>query len=141
MRIFRRLSCPGPAAGRPATPPDARRAVERLSEDEALRGDLTDEGYGPLLGVVAGLAIARAGRFASTDDLYLALRRLLKGAVDAAERSDFSTLAAAATPALIAPDERAVLLGALPRRRGSADEVAAGIAHAIAMATGLEEVP
>jgi len=141
VRIFRRLSCPGPAAGRPATPPDARRAVERLSEDEALRGDLTDEGYGPLLGVAAGLAVARAGRFASTDDLYLALRRLLKGAVDAAERSDLSSLAAAAAPALIEPDERAALLGALRQRRGSADEVAASIARALAAATELEGLP
>jgi hypothetical protein len=38
----------------------AQGAVERLSEDESLRGDLTDEGFSPLLNWAANAAIAYA---------------------------------------------------------------------------------
>ncbi len=45
----------------------AQGAVERLSEDESLRGDLTDAGFGPLLEWAANAAIAFAGQISGNN--------------------------------------------------------------------------
>lgn len=66
----------------------ARSAVERLSEDEALRGDLSDFGFGPLLdwGVAAATAYADQATDASQMEQYTArLRGVIRAAVEAAE--------------------------------------------------------
>jgi hypothetical protein len=67
---------------------DAERVVERLSEDESLRGELLDDGYGPLLGIVSDLAVQSAPVFKSTNALYRASRQLLIACVEAAETRD-----------------------------------------------------
>lgn len=59
----------------------AQTAVERLSEDEALRGDLTDDGFGPLLNWAANAAIAYAQSLQSDkpDEAMDAYAARLKG--------------------------------------------------------------
>lgn len=121
----------------PSTPPaDPERAVERLVEDEALRGALTDAGYAPLLDVVTRLVVARAARFDSTDALHRAARDLLAGAVAAAENADAAPLLAAARPPFIWGGERQELAGALRALAAPGDEAAEAIARALAEATG-----
>lgn len=116
---------------------DAERAVERLCDDEALRGDLEDEGYGALLQVMAQLAIQRASHFESTDALYRALRAVLVGAVEAAEHGDRDAVLGPA-PALLSNAEMIELCGLLPESPGvSAEENAKAIAAALAMATSV----
>lgn len=117
---------------------DAERAVERICDDETLRGDLEDVAYGGLLQRIVELAVQRAPQFASTDALYLALRQLLTGAVEAAERADREAVLAAAT-ALLAASEVAEVCAALPPLlTGRADENALTIAGVLATVTGLD---
>lgn len=116
---------------------DVERVVERLAEDEALRGDLTDEGYGPLLAVVADLVVARGERFAVTDDLYVAARRLLVGAVEAASAADVAPLLECAETPLLSQEERSILASTPVRAGVPADRAAALIAGRLAEATGL----
>ncbi|MCL5960857.1 MAG: hypothetical protein M1358_16410 [Chloroflexi bacterium] len=118
--------------------PDVERAVERLSDDETLRGDLTDYGFGPLFAVVSELAVARAERFGSTDELYLALRRLLVASVEAAETRKPAALLEGVAAPLFEVDERAAVEADPGRLEGTADEVAIDIARAVAEATGVE---
>ncbi len=61
----------------------ARVAVDRLSEDEALRGDLTDFGFGPLLdwGVAAAQAYAPKAADSNAMEAYAAR---LKGVIETA---------------------------------------------------------
>ncbi len=131
----------GPAQPPSAVRPDPERAIERLSDDEALRGELTDEGYGALLSVVANLAVARAERYPSTDELYLALRGLLAGAVTAAERAEPAAILSSLAPPLLSPDEQAQLARVLRVEQGGADAAAVAIARALAAATGVEGPP
>lgn len=66
----------------------AKAAVERLSEDEALRGDLGDDGFGPLLdwGVAAVFAYAVRATSAGAMEQYTdRLRGVIRAAVAAAE--------------------------------------------------------
>lgn len=120
---------------------NAERAVERLLDDEALRGDLEDEGYGPLLSVVTTLADARAVRFPTTDALYAASRQLLAGAVSTASDGQTDSLAAAVHP-LLTSEEEAAFRKLLPRLGGDANQNARAIARALAAATNtpFEEV-
>lgn len=120
----------------PREQPNVERAVERLSEDEALRGSLEDDGYGPLLEAAASLALARADRFASTEALYLALRALLAAAVRAAERRDVAELAAAAVP-LLGCEGQNSLARNLPRLGSDANRNGQVIAAALARAAGI----
>ena len=65
-----------------------RVAVERLSEDEALRGDLSDEGFRPLLdwGVAAVQAYAAGAPDAAAMERYTGtVRAVIRAAVGAAE--------------------------------------------------------
>jgi hypothetical protein len=129
-RLWQHLTPPPPPPPPPARP-NVQRVVERLSEDEALRGDLTDAGYGALFGAVVSLAEARGAQCASTDELYVATRALLAGAVAAAEGSDPVSVLGAATAPLITPEEQATLSAALAELSGPADEAAARIAQAL----------
>src|SRR5262249_4045447 len=110
------------------------RAVERLAEDERLRGSLEDDGYAPLLDVASSLALARAADFATTDALYLALHRLIAAAVTSAERSDAAAFLDAAR-SVLRPDDvarlRALHLGRDATRN------ARDLAAALAAATGV----
>ena len=119
---------------------NAERAVERLLDDEALRGDLEDDGYGPLLGVVTTLVDARAARFPTTDALYAASHGLLRAAVAAASAGQADGLTSAAHPLLIGQEE-AAFREQLPRLGGDSNQNARAIARALAAATGtpLEE--
>lgn len=119
---------------------NAERAVERILDDEALRGDLEDAGYGPLLSVVTKLADARAASFPTTDALYAASRQLLATAVAAASDGNANPLASAVHP-LLTSEEEAAFRAQLPRLGADPNQNAPAIARALAAATGtpLEE--
>lgn len=66
----------------------ARPAVERLSEDESLRGDLSDIGFGPLLDWAVAAVTAYAAKAADSDamDQYTGrVRGVVQAAVEAAQ--------------------------------------------------------
>lgn len=103
----------------------ARRAVERLSDDERLRGDLTDDCYGPLLAWVSDLLLGAARRSGDAPDAEAVMeaatasaRALVAAVSPAAAGGDVAPVAAALAQApstLLTPDARARLLAALPR--------------------------
>jgi hypothetical protein len=111
--------------------------VERLSEDEALRGSLEDDGYGPLLNVAAALAIARVGKVASFDELYVAIRRLLVEAVASAERGNPTSLIGATRP-LLTEDEAQGLRREIRPLGRDRNRNAQRIARALAEVTGVK---
>jgi len=69
----------------------AQGVVERLSEDEALRGNLTDEGFGPLLQWAVDAALAYANNLQSSkpeeemDAFGSRLKRAIQAVVEAAQ--------------------------------------------------------
>ncbi|MCX6024137.1 MAG: hypothetical protein NTZ05_20875 [Chloroflexi bacterium] len=70
----------------------AQAAAEALAEDEALRGDLTDDGFLPVLTWATGLALARADQWRQQPDPRAAmwdgvaqLKDLARGVVHSAE--------------------------------------------------------
>ncbi len=118
-------------------PPDPERAFGRVAEDEALRRDLDDATFGPLLDLSANLAIALAGRFATTDDLSAALRAFISGAAEYARSGETAGLAEGLA-ALLAEDEASTVWftlgnGASPEAR------AADLARSVSRAAGLED--
>lgn len=67
-----------------------RTAVERLSEDEALRGDLSDVGFGPLLDWATAAAEAyspKAPSAAAMEEYTDKLRKVVEAAVNVAQNS------------------------------------------------------
>ena len=116
-------------------PVDARLVAERVLEDEALRGSLTDAAYAPLLEVTLAICLRRAWRFASTDDLADAVRAFLRSAVHAAEADEPPSLDTPPGRRLFSADEarrvRDLRLG------GGADARARQIADGVALACGL----
>lgn len=84
-----------PEPEKPATPEPAsnhedllKSAVERLSEDEALRGDLSDVGFGPLLDWAIAAAQAyssKAPDAAAMENYTDKLRNLVEAAVNVAQ--------------------------------------------------------
>lgn len=101
-------------------------------EDEALRGDLEDVAFGPLINVVSEIAIARGGRFTDTDELYRDLRGLLMGAVEAVESGDRTALVDALEPPLASASECRDLAAILPDLGDSQADNAAWVAEALA---------
>ena len=104
-----------------ATPPDpatlANPAIERLAEDEGLRGDLTDDGWTPLqtwgfarLQAVAADAARSPQPDATMDSMTEAVRGALQSAVAAAKSGDVTDLVAAMHPPLV-PDAQVAALG------------------------------
>ncbi len=76
-----------------------RHVIERLSEDETLRGALTDTDFGPIFTFVASMIPAAASRALQTsapdsaeDDVSRAARRLTRAIAAAAEAGDVSAL-------------------------------------------------
>lgn len=121
------------------TPPgaDAERAVERLAEDESLRGPLEDQGFGPLLEVASYAALRHAGRFTTTDALSRALRTLVTSAVTAAERGDSSGLQGALQP-FLSTSRSALRLGSAHPLGNDVNQNARTLARALAEATGVQ---
>ena len=121
--------------GASAESPDPERAFERLAEDEALRGDLDDASFGPLLALSASLAVARAGRFATTGGLYGALRAFLDGAAEYARSGETIELAQG-LGALLTDDEANLIWFSLASA-GSPEARAADLARSVTRAVGL----
>ncbi len=76
-----------------------RQVIERLSEDETLRGALTDTGFGPIFTFVTSMIPAATGRALRTsvpesaeEDVSRAARMLTRAIVAAAEAGDVNTL-------------------------------------------------
>src|SRR5437660_7793432 len=92
-----------------ASPDDlANAAIERLAEDESLRGDLTDDGYLPL----QNWAIARLQRIAheaahhpdpqaAMDGFAKQIRDFLRDAVQVATNADLDDLAGSVRPRVV----------------------------------------
>ena len=116
------------------TPASAERAVERLSEDERLRGSLEDDGFGPLLTLASYLALDRAHEFATTDALYLALRRLVAATVKAAESGSAGGIVAGAR-GVLTEDELKNVAGS--RLSNNGNQNARIIAIALSNVTGI----
>src|SRR4051812_28397628 len=102
----------------------AQATYERLAEDESLRGDLTDSGFGPLLDWAAAQAIALAS--SASDPAAFArksedLRTLIQSLVQAASSGDVAGVAGliepvfgAETAAKVAPAFAKLTLGKDP---------------------------
>ena len=125
---------PDPGRGSSESP-DPERAFERLAEDEALRRDLDDATFGPLLDLSASLAVARAGRFATTGGLYGALRAFLAGAAEYARGGETIELAQG-FGALLTDDEANLIWFSLAAG-GSPEARAAELARSVSRAVGL----
>ena len=117
--------------------PDPERAFERLADDEALRRNLDDATFGPLLDLSASLAVALVGRFATTDALSSCLRAFLAGAAEYARSGETADLAQG-LGALLAEDEASTVLFALGSGE-SPEARAIDLARSVERAMGLEE--
>lgn len=122
---------------RSTEPPDPERAFERLAEDEALRRDLDDATFGPLLDSSASLAVALAGRFATTDALYGALRAFLAGAAEYARTGETADLAQGFA-ALLTDSEANEIWFSLAAD-DSPEGRAVSLARSVTKAAGIEE--
>ncbi len=119
-------------------------AIERLAEDEALRGDLSDDGWMPLqswgFARLQALATdaARAPQPDTTmDGLTETVRAALRDAVAAAQNGDATDLAAAIRPRLVPREQVATTQAALRALTLGPD--ADANARAIAAALGSSE--
>jgi hypothetical protein len=105
-----------------------RIVVERIAEDEALRGNLTDDAFKPIVDWVMTLIPAAARRSApetesdeASEQLSQATRRLIRALVQAVSDGDASPLANQFGPPLFTSEEaeraaRAVPSEPLPQR-------------------------
>jgi len=89
----------------------SRLVSERLAEDERLRGDLTDAGFGPVLNLVTSLVPAAAARATAGPDaanaedaVSHAARGLARAMVDAASSGDVDGLSAALSEPILTAD-------------------------------------
>ena len=96
----------------------AQGAVERLIENEALRGDLTDDGFSPIVewasNALIGAAQAVAGESeavaqARMDEAETATKRIVEEVVDAAQRHTRAEVLALMNDPMVARDLRARL--------------------------------
>jgi hypothetical protein len=133
---------PPSAAPPPAVSPDdlANPAIERLAEDEALRGDLTDDGYLPLqnwafarLQRIAHEAVHHPDPQAAMDGYTSQIRAFVQAAVRAAESGDLGDLAALVKPRVALQKDVPALVDALRKVAftGDADANAQAIASAL----------
>jgi hypothetical protein len=137
---------PEPAAEAPATAeaeaaPDAdavaQTVAERLSEDESLRGDLTDDGFSPVLNWAIDLATTAATRLPDADALSAGIRGLVRGLVQAAESGDATPLKDALLPPLFTAEHVEELGRAVEQAVGettSPDERAQQLVQALSAA-------
>ena len=119
----------------------ARLVSERLAEDERLRGDLTDAGFGPVLTLVTSMVPAAAAR--ATADPHIdnaeetvshGARALTKAIVQAASTGDVGALSELLSEPMLsdAAAERArAALAAEPQLPEIADERAIRIAEIV----------
>ncbi len=118
----------------------AQPAVERLSEDETLRGDLTDDGFGPLLEWAANAAIAYATNLKSNKpeeamDAYAArLKGVIQAVVAAAEAGKIEDAAALLDFEAGGKATAQKELAGLGLKTGEADDNAVKIAGVLAKA-------
>lgn len=96
----------------------AQSAVERLMENESLRGDLTDSGFGPIVdwasNALIGAAQAVADQSAVTaqarmDEAETATKRIIEEVVDAAQRHTRAEVLTLMNDPAVARDLRARL--------------------------------
>lgn len=141
-----------PAADPPAqsaiSPDDlANAAIERLAEDESLRGDLTDDGYQPL----QDWAIARLQRIAheaahhpdpqaAMDGFTEQIRAFVRAAVQAAQEGALGDLPDQVKPRVVLKSDAPAVVDVLKKITFSndADANAKAIAAALATATSKE---
>ena len=120
----------------------AQGAVEALLDDEALRGDLTDDGFGPLLGWATDSLTALARELAATPlpqaqrrmaTAGRAVRSVVAAAVEAAQHPTRDRLRALLAEPLLKGDEavRARIARAGLLLGGDADANAARLARAL----------
>jgi hypothetical protein len=143
---------PAPTAVAPAKPavsPDdlANAAIERLTEDERLRGDLTDDGYQPL----QDWAVARLQRIAheaahhpdpqaAMDGFTAQIRSFVGAAVQAAENGALGDLPGQVKPRVVLQKDVPAVVDALKKVpfTSDADANARAIAAALSAATSKE---
>ncbi len=133
---------PSPADIPSASPDDlANPAIERLAEDEALRGDLTDDGYLPLqnwafarLQRIAHEAAHHPDPQAAMDGYAAQIRAFVQAAVRAAESGALGDLPAQVKPRVVLQNDVPAVVAALRQITFSkdADANAQAIAKAVA---------
>jgi hypothetical protein len=116
--LFQRILPHRGSAPKPAPPSRSsvdtdevtRLVVERLSEDEMLRGNLTDRGFAPVLAFVTSMvpAATRAASSSTGGDVEEAVshgaRGLVRAIVTAAESGEVQTLAEQLGPPIFSAD-------------------------------------
>jgi len=134
---------PAPSA---AAPPDdlANPAIERLAEDEALRGDLTDDGFMPLqnwafarLQHIAHETAHHPDPQAAMDGSASQIRAFVRAAVQAAEHGDLGDLPDQIKPRIVLAKDVPAVVDALHHITFTKD--ADANAQAIATALGRTE--
>jgi hypothetical protein len=141
-------SAPDPPTQSAISPGDlANAAIERLAEDESLRGDLTDDGYQPL----QDWAVARLQRIAheaahhpdpqaAMDGFTEQIRAFVRAAVQAAEDGTLGDLPEQVKPRVVLKDDMPAVVDALKKITftNDADANAKAIADALAATTSKE---
>jgi hypothetical protein len=137
------LATAQPASTNAISPDDlANAAIERLAEDESLRGDLTDDGYLPL----QNWAVARLQRIAheaahhpdpqaAMDGYTSQIRAFVQAAVQAAENKDLGDLADQVKPRVVLAKDVPTVTAALRHLTFSDDADANAQVIAAALAT------
>jgi hypothetical protein len=132
-----------PAPASAVSPDDlANAAIERLAEDESLRGDLTDDGFLPL----QNWAFARLQRIAheaahhpdpqgAMDGYTSQIRAFVRAAVQAAENKSLGDLADQVKPRVVLAKDAPAVVDALRHVTFSDDADANAQAIAAALAT------
>jgi hypothetical protein len=107
----------------------ARQVIERLAEDEALRRNLTDDAFRPILDLVTSLVPAAAARVSAEPDadeqLSQSARQLVQGLSAAVTSGDPSVVSADLLHRFMSEDQinetlRALAAGKLPDTSASA---------------------
>jgi len=137
------------AASSPASPPAispddlANMAIERLAEDEALRGTLTDDGYLPLqnwafarLQRIAREATHHPDPRAAMDGYTSQMRAFVQAAVRAAENGDLGDLPSLVKPRVVLQKDMPTVVDALHKITFAKDADANAQAIASVLAIG-----
>lgn len=133
---------PPSATARGAIAPDdlAKPAIERLAEDESLRGDLTDDGFMPLqnwafarLQRIAHEAAHHPDPQAAMDGYTSQIRAFVQAAVQAAENGKLGDLPTQVKPRVVLAKDVPTVVNALNKIpfTGDADANAQAIASAL----------
>ena len=134
-----------PSTGASSVAPDdlANPAIERLAEDEALRGDLTDDGYVPLqnwafarLQRIAHEAVHHPDPQAAMDGYTAQIRAFVQAAVQSAESGALGDLPEQVKPRVVLQKDVPAVVAALRTITFSKD--ADANAQAIAKAVAIE---